>query len=489
MDSSYSTWQGKNKTIRNLVGILFLFFSLALSAIPDVSMQISRFRSESSPFVEVSLYIVGSSLTCWPGRSDEYGVEYTLVVKDATSNILSGNKYRLSNKKCPARDLIDVRRFNLAAGTYSIEVELTDFQDSLNTVTMIQQVTIDEPLQAGSLSDVQLLSVVKTDPNGVSSLHKSGLYMEPVAFGYYYPTLSKMHMYSEAYGTDKLDGQPYIQYTISAVGGDIPPPIIAYRKVEKQPVTVNVYQWDISKLITGPYTLEASLYDGNKQLITTRKIEFSRYSPEADSIFLASGALNLETSFAKKIPEDSLDYSLRAMLPIMNSVQVDLMNTVIKKGNADAKRFFIHRYWTDESGKYGGQAFASYMKVARFVDEEFRSGFGYGFETDRGHIFLKYGKPNDLIAIEDEPSAPPYEIWFYNTFPATHQNNVRFLFYNPSLGKNAFKLLHSTAIGEVKNEQWELELYRDALSETPAVGEKEMGENVNRNARRYFENF
>ncbi len=489
MDNSFSTWPVRNNPIRSLVSLTFLFLSVTLSAIPDVSMQIGRFRTSTSPFVEVSLYIVGSSLTCWPGLSDEYGVEYTLVVKDAANNILSGNKYRLSNKTCPAKDLIDVRRFNLSPGTYSVEVALTDFLDSLNTVTMIQPVTIEDAHNAGSLSDVQLLSVIKTDVDGMSALHKSGLYMEPVAFGYYYPSLTKMHMYTEAYGADQLDGQPYMQYTISAIGGDIPPPIVAYKKVEKQNVTVNIYQIDISKLITGPYTLEAALFDGNKQLVSTRKIEFSRYSPEADSLFLASGALNLETSFAKKIPVDSLNYSLRAMLPILNSVQVEQMNTLLKKGNTDAKQFFIHKYWTDESGKYGGQAFTAYMKVARLVDEEFRSGFGYGFETDRGHIFLKYGKPHDIVAVEDEPSAPPYEIWFYNTFPATHQNNVRFLFYNPSLGKNAFKLLHSTAIGEVKNEQWELELYRDAISETPAVGEKEMGENVNRNARKYFENF
>src|SRR5690349_19813311 len=121
MDSSYSTWNVKNKLIRSLVGALIFFVAGTLSAIPDVSLQINRFRAASSPFVEVSLYIVGSSLRCWPGKSDEYGVEYTLVVKDAASNILSGNKYRLSNKNCPARDLIDIRRFNLGPGTYSVE--------------------------------------------------------------------------------------------------------------------------------------------------------------------------------------------------------------------------------------------------------------------------------------------------------------------------------------------------------------------------------
>jgi GWxTD domain-containing protein len=203
---------------------------------------------------------------------------------------------------------------------------------------------------------------------------------------------------------------------------------------------------------------------------------------------METGLLKLELGFVNDIPEDSLDYSMRAMAPVVSSVDTDIMNALLKKGSAKAKRYFIHRYWTNEAGKHAGPAFYSYMKVARAIDGTYRSGFGYGFETDRGHVFLKYGKPDDVITVEDEPSAPPYEIWFYNTFPATRQNNVRFLFYNPSLIKNGHKLLHSTAFNEVRNERWEVELYRDATLETPGVNERVMGDNVHRNARKYFEN-
>src|SRR5687767_13712254 len=177
------------------------------------------------------------------------------------------------------------------------------------------------------------------------------------------------------------------------------------------------------------------------------------------------------------------------MAPVVNSIEVDIMNALLKKGSVRAKQFFIHRYWTGEAGKDAYEAFSAYMKVAKAVDELYRSGFGYGFETDRGHVFLKYGRPDDILPVEDEPSAPPYEIWYYNHFPATHQSNVRFLFYNPSLAKNAYTLLHSTAIGEVKNDRWELELYRDATLETPGVKDRIMGDNVHRNARKYFENY
>jgi GWxTD domain-containing protein len=460
---------------------------LLLHGTPDVSLQIQRFRSGSSSYIEVSLYIVGSSLKCVSG--DPYGVEYMMIIKDANGSIVKGDRFRLSNSGCPAKDLIDVKRLGLNEGKYTVEVEINDILDSLNTISVRQSIEIPIGASLFKLSDIQLLSTVRTDVDGTSPLDKSGLYLEPLPFGYYYPSLHSLNIYVETYDMDRLEGQPFIRYTIKPSSGDFPAPIVAYRKVKKESVAANVFQLDITNLISGPYSMEAILFDGNKQEVANQNISFSRYNPEGDSIFIASGAMEQNTSFVTRIGEDSIDYYLKALAPVVNSTDVDLINTLLDKGNTKAKQFFIHRYWADQAGKYAAQAFEAYMKVARVVDENYRSGFGYGFETDRGHIFLKYGKPDNVLPVEDEPSAPPYEIWFYTSFPATHQSNVRFLFYNPSLAKNGFTLLHSTAIGEVKNEKWEIELYRNATQETPGVNVKEMGDNVYRNARKYFENY
>lgn len=456
--------------------------------IPDVSLEVHRFRSGQNSFAEISLYIVGSSLTCKEANA-EYGVTYTVIIENKDQSVVSGDRYKLVNSGCPAKDLIDVRRYMLSPGDYYINIEMTDVHDSLNTISIRQQVEMQDVAYLDYLSDVQLLSVIKPDAVGQSTLHKSGLYLEPLPFRYYYPALDKVSIYVETYNADKLEGQPYLQYALKPSSGEIPAPIIGYRKVPKESVSPNIYRIDISSLISGPYVLETSLFDGNKKLISKRAINFSRYNPIGDSIFVASGAINIGAGFIHDIPNDSLDYHLRAMIPIVSSGHADIMNALLDKGNSEAKKFFIHRYWTENAGKFADEAFAKYMYVARVVDEMYGSGFGYGFETDRGHIFLKYGRPDDIIEVEDEPSAPPYEIWFYNQFPATHQSNVRFLFYNPSLAKNAYTLLHSTAIGEIRNDRWEIELYRDATLETPAVGETEMGDNVHRNARKYFENY
>ncbi|MBK7096695.1 MAG: GWxTD domain-containing protein [Saprospiraceae bacterium] len=99
------------------------------------------------------------------------------------------------------------------------------------------------------------------------------------------------------------------------------------------------------------------------------------------------------------------------------------------------------------------------MKYAYAVDKTYRSQVGYGFETDRGYIYLKYGMPTDLVTRESEPTAPPYEIWFYDHIDQGKQKNVRFIFYIPSLAHNDYELLHSTCIGEKNNPKWFYDLY------------------------------
>ena len=37
-----------------------------------------------------------------------------------------------------------------------------------------------------------------------------------------------------------------------------------------------------------------------------------------------------------------------------------------------------------------------------------------GWETDRGKIFIKYGKPGNIERRSKDPNSPAYEIWYYN---------------------------------------------------------------------------
>ncbi|RMD73925.1 MAG: GWxTD domain-containing protein, partial [Bacteroidetes bacterium] len=188
----------------------------------------------------------------------------------------------------------------------------------------------------------------------------------------------------------------------------------------------------------------------------------------------------------------ALRYSLKAIAPLVNDHEGELLNTILREGNLDAQRLFLFHYWANRNPNNPRLAYEAFMEVARAVDRKFRSGFGYGFETDRGYVFIKYGAPDDIVTVEDDPDAPPYEIWSYNYLPRTGQTNVKFLFYNPSLAGGDFRLLHSTARGEINNPRWEVELYRNSPTEIEGTNYLDgtvMQDKMGRRARRLMKDF
>jgi GWxTD domain-containing protein len=251
---------------------------------------------------------------------------------------------------------------------------------------------------------------------------------------------------------------------------------------------------DIQHLPSGNYALVTEIRDTLLQLLGSRKISFQRSNPalepEASTVPILVGN-DSTTQFLPELEEDALNYALRATAPRVWDKEVDLLNATIQNKNLDAKRNFLHNFFLREDANQPTKAYEKYMAIADAVDQQYKSGFGYGFESDRGFALMKYGKPNDIIDIEDEPHAPPYQIWLYNEFPYTGQRNVKFLFYNPSLAPGNYELLHSTARNERNNPRWEIDLYSKLGGNEIQGGNYQDATQVSdqyfRMARRYFE--
>jgi GWxTD domain-containing protein len=200
---------------------------------------------------------------------------------------------------------------------------------------------------------------------------------------------------------------------------------------------------------------------------------------------------DLKYTFVYDLPSDSLNYFLRAHVPIVNSNILPALNYIINDSLESPKRAFIFQYWNEVYKDRAASNFEKYMEVAKSVDKEYYNTVGHGFQTDRGYIFLKYGRPNNILPVEDDPAAPPYEIWFYNYLEYTGQSNVKFLFYCPTKVNNHYDLLHSTCRNERNNPQWEIELYKNSPNEIMgnSIDATGVQDNWGRMAKRYFNQF
>ncbi|MFQ5334844.1 MAG: GWxTD domain-containing protein, partial [Flavobacteriales bacterium] len=123
----------------------------------------------------------------------------------------------------------------------------------------------------------------------------------------------------------------------------------------------------------------------------------------------------------------------------------------------EIRQKFFYSFWKMRNPADPEGQWLKYKRKLKEVNRFYKTQIKSGYETDRGRIYLRYGPPNTIVSREHEPSSYPYEIWhYYNTNDG--QSNVKFVFYDPDLTTNDYQLLHSTAIGEIKDYRWHLRL-------------------------------
>lgn len=460
-----------------------------LSAL-EADVSVTKFRTPDQAYAEMFLYILGSSLSSIASDSiEKASVAVTYYITE-DSVVVAGDHYNLFSEGVGAvPDFMDLRRHVLHPGTFIITVELTDNRDSLNTLTLSKTFSIDQPVTTLSQSDIELLADVEASQK-VTVWVRNGQRMTPLPYDWYREEFETLYFYNELYHTDVEPGNDfYISYRIFPSDARDRVLLQGYKRMKPQTVNSILQAIDIKGLSSGEYVLEVGVYDQSKTLLHAAEKVFVRSNPSADDEFVKHGSQYFDLSFAQDLSADSVRYALRAIAPVISQVQVPVLNYLLQKGELENQQRFLHQFFVERDPRAPEKAYHDYMRLARIVDKEFHSAFGYGFETDRGRIFLKYGTPDDIIEVSDEPSAPPYAIWIYNDFPQTNQSNVRFLFYNPSLAGGDYRLLHSTAIGEIHNSRWQQDLYRSALSETQGgdyIDARDVQDNWHRRAVEYF---
>lgn len=488
--------------------LMVFLFCLALAPVTkaqssiDASISYATFQSQGNGFVEIYLNVLGRSAGLSPvSDSMKQAVVDVVILFIQGESVVKFDKYRLKGPiTAEPVDFVDMKRYALPNGEYKLEVSVEDIVNTGSAHKYESSFVLDYSSDKLGISDIELLASVKNAGNVTSSenpMVKGNFIFEPMPTNFYAKNDELMLFYFEVYNTDKVAGEAFLQtlFIDNADTKDREEKIsVAHKRKKSEPVVAAVQQVDIKDLPTGNYNLVVEIRDKDRQLLTKKAMPFQRSNPylKVAESEISSGKLSLEDEFVGKMTVDELVYSLKAIMMQIDRTDGEHIKMIISERNLNAMRLYLFSYWIKENHNNPKAAYDAYMNVARQVDLSFANGFGRGFETDRGYIFLKYGAPNNTVFEENDPSAPPYEIWFYNQFPKTGQNNVKFVFYNPSLVSNGHVLLHSTARGENNNPRWEVDLYRNAPNEIEGnnyIDGTRMQSNIGRHARQLFESF
>ncbi len=477
------------KIALSFLALLYCTITFAL----DASVSFATFKGTTQNYVEVYLYVVGNTVEYKMLDSTRFqsNVEVVILFKQG-ENIVKFDKYALNSPISPsAISFIDIKRYALKDGDYTIEVSINDLNRTENAKSFNAPLKIEYEGDGLMQSDIELLTGFKRDSTQ-NPFVKNGYYLDPLSFNFYDKNASKLIFYNEIYNTDKSLKEDFvIRYAVQEVKGNGQSKDLLVGHKRRSPKSVNalLLQLDISKLASGNYNLVVEVRNRGKELLSQKKVFFQRSNPYLNIDDAIVAEIDIKEEFVASFTDEEILYSLKAISPVISELEVDGLNTLIKGKDVEKQRRFLLTYWLRQDPNKPEDAYQEFMKVARAVDSKYRNGFGLGFETDRGYTYMKYGQPSDIVSSETEPTAPPYEIWVYYDFPYTNQSNVKFIFYNPTLAHNGHEMLHSTARGEIYNRNWEQELYRSAPSSGNLRNGGETNGNFNSNARSFFDDF
>lgn len=477
------------------LGVFCIGLSTPLCGL-DVGITHIVYATPTQPYVEINLEVAGESVAyrLVDSVQAQAAVSVLILIKQG-EDVVNYEKYTLRSPLVRhAQSLLDVKRLRVPNGTYTLDITVQDLQAENNRFSYQKPLVVNVPTQL-YMTEVQLLRSFRSE-TGESVFAKNGFYMEALPYAFYDRAATTLNFYAEIYNSQTLpaDKSYLVRYFIeeaAAVGSGRMLSAGAQRK-RPAPIDAVLVQMDIKGLPSGNYVLTVELRNAVNELLTMHQVPFQRSNPFLQEPVLTDSLV--ATQFVQQLDSTQLQYSLRAISPLFTSGDdSEMLKNVLKSGEVKAMRFFLFRHFLRQDVNRPEQAYRQYMEVAKAVQERFHSGFRYGFETDRGRMYLRYGKPDDLVHVEDDPNAPPYEIWVYYNFPKTRQKNVKFLFYNPTLAGEDYVLLHSNARGETNNPRWERDLYQRGAGEQYDGDNyhdaNTMQRNNNRNARVFFESF
>lgn len=421
-------------------------------------------------YVETDILILGNGpkYVLLDNGNYKCTVEITLLMKQ-DSSVVAFEKYRLHSAESAdtailaAQGLLDRRRFVLQPGVYALEATFTDINNPKDTFSYTEPVLIDYDSLKPSISDIVLLDAYEKQDDTTLYLYvKNGYRMIPRVVNYYPRANNRLSFYAEIYHVDKMpDGLALVVSSVktfreASVAGNL----ISYQKLSGSSVNPLLLEFDISRLFTGNYNLVIELRDKNNTLLAMRKLFFQRYNQPEEITQDEMQHYFVENTFVEKLQIPELEYHLKSLLPIANAAEANTIGNLTRGKTRDrqAMQRFLLYFWSVRNPDKPMDAWKNYQERVKEVNDNFGTPLLYGFMTDRGRVYLQYGPPTDRREMPREPGAKPYEIWQYNA-TETGELNVRFIFYNPDLVSNDYILLHSTASGEVKNEQWQSVIY------------------------------
>ncbi len=456
--------------------LLMLLSSLSFSNNLSAYLYLAQFKSPTDgPYVESYLNIEGKTVQFEKNENGEFQSKLEVLylfkqngeIKYYEKHILKSPTIKDSIIFFP--NFTDVQRIAVDNGIYNFELRIKDLNDSSNTFTYSNILTIDLS-QVYQFSDIELVEQYKPTKND-NILSKNGIDLIPYVSTFFSGSKDTLSFYSELYGPDTQEDFLLQFYVEEARTHKKMNDYSQSKRISLQTVKPILKSFSIKDLYTGNYNLVLSLRNKQNKEVCKKALFFQRYNSNInapqDTIRIDGGGI-AGISDVKSI--DQMKDYIKSLIPILNQRQLTKANNVLKSKDIKLMKNFFNNYWQTASAN-PDKDWEIYNKNVQRVNRSYSSQIKKGYETDRGRVFLKYGQPNDINKSEHEPSTYPYEIWQY--FEVNGETNRKFVFYNPELVGEDYVLLHSNLTGEKNNPYWQRDLTKRNSTSPNSINDRQ----------------
>ena len=313
---------------------------------------------------------------------------------------------------------------------------------------------------ACAFSDITLASQIRRSEDREDAFYKNGLFILPNARELYGEGASTLFYYAEAYNTDcaaTAAGEYTLLTYVAEANRPAPLTGLQKRSVRKvRPTDVLVGTFQLDALVSGTYFLRFAILNAENESIVEQSRKFFVYNPSISGIAAEEeAAISFESSGYASMPEEEVETAMDHVRGIATEQEERRIRRIDDLGE---KRRFLMEFWQvrDPSPGTAVNEFRDeFYSRLMYANERYSIRSREGWDTDRGQVLIKYGRPSAIEPHLYERGLKPYEVWQYNSIPGEGQAHFVFADLN---GFGDFELIHATVAGERKMVNWLREL-------------------------------
>jgi GWxTD domain-containing protein len=422
-------------------------------------------------------------------------VNITIMFKKG-DDVVNFSKVRVNS---PAQEEIektgsfmDFQRFLLPKGVYDMEIIIADAAEPDKESTHEERIDVGFEENEIGISSIELLHSYEPAPEGTSSkLEKNGYILTPKVINYYGHTDDFIPFYFEIYNSDKVlakDSALLVYYYIRSFETKHTMNNLArFKKSELKNISTFLTRFDVRDLPSGNYEMCVEVRNKENQIVAQKEVFFYRNNPNVSFDTDDLSAIQIENTFTSKYTSiDSLREYVRMLLPIATKLEKEFFLSQLPTADVDLLQRILYNFWLERNELNPEYEWTVYKEAVEVVNRSFSVVRTKGYETDRGRVYLQYGAPSIIVdraydtggtegayntngVDYQDGGTVPYQIWHYDNLGT--QKNRRFVFANKHIAAQTYELIHSDAIGEIYNSQWQAELSRSTYNSRLNTGE------------------